>query len=45
VRWIDEVLQLTLQNMPAPKAVNRPVPVDDATKAQPEAADTGVRAH
>ena len=24
VRWIDEVLQLTLQNMPAPKAVDRP---------------------
>jgi len=45
VRWIDEVLQLTLQNMPVPKAVDRPIPGDDASKAQPEAGDTGVRAH
>jgi ATP-dependent Lon protease len=45
VRWIDEVLQMTLQNMPAPKAVNRPVAAEDAQKAQPDAPDTGVRAH
>ena len=45
VRWIDGVLQLTLQNMPAPKAAGRPIPGDDASKASPEAADTGVRAH
>ncbi len=34
VRWIDEVLQLTLQNMPAPKAVGRPIAGDDASKAR-----------
>ena len=45
VRWIDEVLQLTLQNMPVPKAVNRPLPGDDAQTTQADPSDTGVRAH
>jgi len=45
VRWIDEVLQLTLQNMPTPKAVDRPLPGDDTQKTPAEPADTGVRAH
>jgi ATP-dependent Lon protease len=45
VRWIDEVLQLTLQNMPTPKAIDRPLPGDDAQKTPAEPSDTGVRAH
>ncbi len=45
VRWIDEVLQLALQNIPVPKAVERPLAADDGAKAQAEPADTGVRAH
>ncbi len=45
VRWIDEVLQLTLQNMPVPKAVIRPLPGDDSQTTQADPSDTGVRAH
>jgi len=45
VRWIDEVLQLTLQNMPVPKPVDRPLAGDDAQKAPAETSDAGVRAH
>ncbi|MSR09329.1 MAG: endopeptidase La [Gammaproteobacteria bacterium] len=45
VRWIDEVLQLTLQNMPVPKPVDRPLAGDDAQKTPAETSDTGVRAH
>jgi ATP-dependent Lon protease len=45
VRWIDEVLQLTLQNMPVPKAVSRPLPGDDSQTTQADPSDTGVRAH
>ncbi len=45
VRWIDEVLQLTLQNMPVPKPVNRPLAADDAQKTPAETSDAGVRAH
>jgi ATP-dependent Lon protease len=45
VRWIDEVFQLTLQNMPVPKSVVRPLAVDEGQKAPPETPDTGVRAH
>jgi ATP-dependent Lon protease len=45
VRWIDEVLQLALQNMPVPKAVDRSISADDGTKAPADPADTGVRAH
>jgi ATP-dependent Lon protease len=45
VRWIDEVLQLTLQNMPVPKPVARSLPGEDAQQTQPDTSDTGVRAH
>ncbi len=45
VRWIDEVLQMTLQTMPAPKTVNRPLSGDDAQKTPAETPDSGVRAH
>jgi ATP-dependent Lon protease len=45
VRWIDEVLQLTLQNMPVPKTIDRPAPGDDAKKTPVDPADAGVRAH
>ena len=45
VRWIDEVLQLTLQNMPVPKTIDRPTPGDDVAKTPVDPADTGVRAH
>ena len=45
VRWIDEVLQMTLQTMPAPKTVNRPLSGDDTQKAPAETPDSGVRAH
>jgi ATP-dependent Lon protease len=45
VRWIDEVLQLTLQNMPTPKVVSRSLSGDDSQKTQTETSDTGVRAH
>ena len=45
VRWIDEVLQLSLQNMPVPKLVDRPRAGDDAQTTPAEPADSGVRAH
>jgi len=45
VRWIDEVLQITLQTMPAPKTVDRPLSGDDTQKTQVETPDSGVRAH
>jgi ATP-dependent Lon protease len=45
VRWIDEVLQMTLQTMPVPKTVNRPLAGDDAQNKQAETSDSGVRAH
>ncbi len=45
VRWIDEVLQLTLQTVPAPKTVNRPLSGDDAQNKQAEKSESGVRAH
>jgi len=44
VRWIDQVLQLALQNTPVPKAVARPLPADEAA-ATAEGPDAGVRAH
>ncbi|MCE7903098.1 MAG: endopeptidase La [Gammaproteobacteria bacterium PRO9] len=44
VRWIDQVLQLALQNTPVPKAVTRPLPADEAA-ATAEGPDAGVRAH
>ena len=44
VRWIDQVLQLALQNTPVPKAVARPLPADEAA-ATAEGQDAGVRAH
>jgi len=45
VRWIDEVLQMTLQTMPVPKTVDRPMTGDDTQNKPAEASDTGVRAH
>jgi len=45
VRWIDEVLQMTLQTMPAPKTVGLPLSGDDTQNKQAETPDTGVRAH
>jgi ATP-dependent Lon protease len=45
VRWIDEVLQMTLQTMPAPKTVDRPMAGDDAQNKPSETSDSGVRAH
>jgi ATP-dependent Lon protease len=43
VRWIDEVLQLSLQRMPVPKT-SAASPTDDSPK-KPEAENTEVRAH
>jgi ATP-dependent Lon protease len=45
VRWIDEVLQMTLQTMPAPKTVDLPLSGDDTQNKQAETPDSGVRAH
>jgi ATP-dependent Lon protease len=45
VRWIDEVLQLSLQDMPLPKTVEGKLVADEAQKAQTEPADKAVRAH
>ncbi len=45
VRWIDEVLQFALQNMPVPKAVDRKLPADDVQKGPADTSDTGVRPH
>jgi ATP-dependent Lon protease len=44
VRWIDEVLQLALQNMPVPKAA-APVVAEDPKPGATEGAEAGVRAH
>jgi ATP-dependent Lon protease len=44
VRWIDEVLQVALQNMPVPKAT-APVVADDPKPAAAEGTEAGVRAH
>jgi ATP-dependent Lon protease len=44
VRWIDEVLQVALQNMPVPKTA-APVVADEAQPATVEGTETGVRAH
>jgi ATP-dependent Lon protease len=44
VRWIDEVLQYALQNMPVPKTAV-PVAVEDPKAAAGEGTETGVRAH
>lgn len=44
VRWIDEVLQLALQRMPAPKSAEQKTIGDDAGK-KPEAGSSEVRAH
>lgn len=43
VRWIDEVLQYALTQVPVPKDAV-PAPADDAAKAA-EGAESGVRAH
>ena len=45
VRWIDEVLQFSLQDMPMPKTVEGKLVADEAQKAQTEPADKAVRAH
>ena len=45
VRWIDEVLQFSLQDMPLPKTVEGKLVADEAQKAQTEPADKTVRAH
>ncbi len=45
VRWIDEVLQFALQNMPVPKPVDRPLTAEEAQKAPADTTDTGVRPH
>ena len=45
VRWIDEVLQLSLQEMPMPKTVEGKLVADEAQKAQTDPADKAVRAH
>jgi ATP-dependent Lon protease len=45
VRWIDEVLQFSLQEMPLPKTVEGKLVADEAQKAQTEPADKTVRAH
>jgi ATP-dependent Lon protease len=44
VRWIDEVLQLALQNMPAPKSAQEPLADDGQAKAA-DPGEKGVRAH
>jgi ATP-dependent Lon protease len=44
VRWIDEVMQYALQNMPVPKAA-APAVVEDPKAAAGEGTETGVRAH
>jgi ATP-dependent Lon protease len=44
VRWIDEVLQVALQNMPVPKAT-APVVAEDPKPGATEGTEAGVRAH
>jgi len=43
VRWIDEVLQVSLQHMPSPKADS--LPKDEKQKQSGEVEEKGVRAH
>jgi ATP-dependent Lon protease len=45
VQWIDEVLQLSLQRMPVPKAVTPELPSDESKAAPTEPPTKGVRAH
>jgi ATP-dependent Lon protease len=45
VRWIDEVLQFSLQELPLPKPVESKLVADEAQKAQTEPAGKAVRAH
>jgi ATP-dependent Lon protease len=45
VRWIDEVLQFSLQELPLPKTVDSKLVADEAQKAQTEPAGKAVRAH
>ncbi|RMF99151.1 MAG: endopeptidase La [Gammaproteobacteria bacterium] len=44
VRWIDEVLELSLQHMPVP-ADEAETPAGEKAKREPEAAGKGVHAH
>jgi len=44
VRWIDEVLQLSLQRMPVPKTAEAAAAADDAA-AKADVTSKEVRAH
>jgi ATP-dependent Lon protease len=45
VRWMDEVLQLSLQRMPVPKPTNAPPSSDNDSRTKTEAGSGEVRAH
>jgi ATP-dependent Lon protease len=45
VRWIDEVLQVSLQNMPSPKAGKAGIAKDESQSKSSESTGKGVRPH